>query len=469
MDFLTPITTAAQMQACDRFTIEMEPISSVALMERASRAVYNALKQEWQPRSTIMVICGPGNNGGDGLCIARMALVDGFNVKVVLVHGDRTPSEDQQFQLKLLQQYKPGVVYNFNEGDTIPFNGIDYIVDGLFGTGLRSKAEGVFAAIINQVNNSGISVFAIDLPSGLSDTKNFGAGSYIQSVLTIGIECAKPSYFSPNHNINFKLIRAGIKSDQIVPSMYFLSPQEPWISRLEKWLPKNPIFGHKGTMGSVLLIGGAKGMSGAIALAAKSCIENGAGYTRVLTAAESEPWLAVIPKAMCTTEGLHSTAFTSLFNSSIDVIAIGPGLGTGIESKELLIKVLSTGKKIVIDADALNIVAQDSKLLQQIPKDSLLTPHPGEFLRLFGFGADDPDFIHKGCALASDLGIHILAKNKYSSFFSADGEVIVGDLGNPSLAQGGSGDRLTGAIAAWWAKTDNVTTAVIAGQYYMGC
>jgi NAD(P)H-hydrate repair Nnr-like enzyme with NAD(P)H-hydrate dehydratase domain len=130
--------------------------------------------------------------------------------------------------------------------------------------------------------------------------------------------------------------------------------------------------------------------------------------------------------------------------------------------------VLKNGRKIVIDADALNIIAKDNRLIDQIPQGSLLTPHPSEFKRLFGFGVEDADFIQKGRDLAFDLGIHIIAKNKYSTYFSAEGEVIVGDLGNPSLAQGGSGDLLTGAIAAWWAKTDCVKTAVIAGQYALG-
>jgi NAD(P)H-hydrate epimerase len=140
-------------------------------------------------------------------------------------------------------------------------------------------------------------------------------------------------------------------------------------------------------------------------------------------------------------------------------------LGTHEARKALLESVIQRGGKLLLDADALTILSEDPTLLKRVPKGSIFTPHPGEFQRLFGFTVEDSQFIEKGRALAVGLGIHLLAKNKYSTYFSAEGEVIVSDLGNSSLAQGGSGDRLTGIIAAWWAKTQDAKTAVIAGQF----
>lgn len=468
MDFLTPVLTSAQMQQCDRETMESEPISSIALMERASRAVYNQLQKELARRSSLLFICGPGNNGGDALCIARMALIDGHQATVLLVTGDRSPSASREFQLQLLQLYRPAVIRTYEEGDSLVVSGIDYIVDGLFGTGLHSKAEGVFESIIHQINTSGKKTYSIDMPSGLADHGNFGENTFVRAHKTIGIQCAKPSYFHPQHQIVFDLVSAGIQTKNKDSGFYFISPQEPWISGLEQWLPKNPLFGHKGTQGRVLLIGGAAGMSGAIALAAKACIENGAGYTHVFTEKGSELWLVQLPKAMCHAQDLTANSFDAYNNEKIDVIAIGPGLGTHAARKDLLISVMQRGGKLLLDADALTILSEEPGLLQRVPRGSILTPHPGEFQRLFEFGVEDPHFIEKGRDLATRLGIHVLAKNKYSTYFSASGEVIVGDLGNASLAQGGSGDRLTGIIAAWWAKTQDAKTAIIAGQYYLG-
>lgn len=465
MDFLTPVLTSAQMRQCDRETMESEPISSIALMERASRAVYNQLQKEWEKRSSLLFICGPGNNGGDALCIARMALTDGHSATVLLVTGDRSPSPSREFQLQLLQQYRPEVIHMFHLGDSLTIEGIDYIVDGLFGTGLLRKPEGVFQSIIHQVNASGKKTFSIDMPSGLPNNGNFGEDSYVRAQLTIGIQCAKPAYFHPQHCIQFKLVNAGIKTDNADADVHFISPQEPWISKLEKWLPQNPIFGHKGTQGRVLLIGGTQGMSGSIALAARACIENGAGYTHVFTEKGSEPWLAQLPKAMCIAQDLTAASFEAMPTAKIDIIAIGPGLGTHEARKALLESVIQRGGKLLLDADALTILSEDPTLLKRVPKGSIFTPHPGEFQRLFGFTVEDSQFIEKGRALAVGLGIHLLAKNKYSTYFSAEGEVIVSDLGNSSLAQGGSGDRLTGIIAAWWAKTQDAKTAVIAGQF----
>jgi hydroxyethylthiazole kinase-like uncharacterized protein yjeF len=469
MDFLIPVLSGEQMHSCDAAAIQNEPISSIELMERASRAMYNALQTTLKPRQPITVFCGPGNNGGDGLCMARMLIADGFDVIVYRCLFGKKASADNVFYAKLLQGFRANILHEPKDLDPIHIKAGALIVDALFGTGLTKNIEGIFADLIEKINASGNTIISLDVPSGLKDSSPQNGAPYIQSKETIAIESPKTAFFYAENQVVFRLVSAGIQLQNSTSNTWYLSPAMPWQNRILRAIPHKKVFDHKGTSGSVLLVGGNNGMHGAIALAASACVNHGAGLTTVLAPAGARLYLGNIAKAMHLPKKMQAASVAILDTDKYDVLSIGPGLGSSNDSKDLLKQLLlKWNKPAVLDADALNLLAADKTLWKLVQPGSIITPHPGEFQRLFGTFPNTAEQLETAKKIAKEKGIFILAKNKYSALICPDGKVVFNGSGGPHLAQGGSGDTLAGALAAWLARTNDPEMACIAAMYLCG-
>lgn len=469
MDTLVPVLTAVQMRDCDNKTIQNEPISSIALMERAARRVYNVLQKFIGGEQRILVLCGPGNNGGDGLAIGRMLISDGYQTQIALCTFGKEASTENIFQESLLGQFRPDALSKPNNAADIDLLQTDIIVDCLFGTGMRTELEGEFLNLVQKINNSGKQVYSVDMPSGLLDQKAQEYGSFVHCSCALAIQAPKTSFFYPENKISFVVIDVGIQIGEIDIMHFFMSPEPIWKEKLEKSWPSKPIFGHKGDNGHVLLVGGNVGMHGAITLAAESCISEGAGLTTVWSPAGSRLYMARLPKAMHIAASLSSKSLSKITLEKFSTLVIGPGLNTQRESTYLLQDLLSNwNKPALLDADALNILANNRSFWPLVKPGSILTPHPGEFKRLFGEYSSGYDIIEIGRKMAMEKEIYIVAKNKYTHIFCPNGEIITNGSGDENKAQGGSGDQLTGHIAAWWARTGQAKTACMAGVFRAG-
>lgn len=467
MDFLIPVLTAEEMRECDRETIASEPISSIELMERASSGIYRKLITKIDKNTCILILCGPGNNGGDGLCLARMLLQNHFNCKVVLFTFGKTQSTENQVNFSFIEKFRPDAIIRNPKLETVQWEDHDVIVDALLGSGLKNAVSGELQSLINTINHSGKRIYSIDSPTGLFDTLPQNGAGYVNATETFTIQTPYPSFFYAENKILFSTVDAGIlhKTNR----EYYLSPEEPWKSEIINQFPRKPDFGTKHDSGHVLISGGNNGMFGAVAMAADQCIRSGAGLTTVLSPAGAVSYLSRYPKAMHLAKELIPETITDLALNRFTVLAVGPGLNSSSESVLFLRSLLEKwARPVLLDADALNLLAKNPDLWDIVLPGSIITPHSGEFERLFG--ATETGMEKKQAAVenAAKYGIYIVSKDKYTTLYCPDGEIYQNGSGGVWLSQGGSGDSLCGAIAAWWARTKNAKTAAMAGMYLTG-
>lgn len=464
-----PVLPAAEIKRCDEKTIQQEPISSLDLMERASRAIYNKFITLYPSENILHFICGPGNNGGDGLCMANMAIKDGKKVRISLVLFNKEQSKDNAFYYQLLKLFYNENIVEINTIEDLFIESKEVILDCIFGTGLTNKIDGKFGLFVNKINELSNKIVSIDIPSGLFSEQVQENAIYIKSELTITIQTPKVSFFYPENKIDFRVVNANINADTGKMNSFYLSPDLPYRNEINQLIPQKIKFGHKGTFGHAILIGGNTGMHGAIAIAANSCIEAGAGLTTVLAPAASKLYLAAIPKVMHLAKPFNSESINNLSLNKFSVLAVGPGLGNTDKTKSFLESVLTIwNKPILLDADALNIIAEEPHLWNLIKPGSIITPHPGEFNRLFGKTKNGKEKIELCAKIAIEKQIFILAKDTYSVLFTPDGKRFFNGSGGSWMAQGGSGDNLTGLITGLWARTGDAELAALCGMYGAG-
>lgn len=470
MDPGLKVLNSAEMRKCDLHTIQTEPVSPADLMERASWRLFKAICKDISQTDLIHVIAGPGNNGGDGVCLARYLKSFGYTVRLSLLLFGKEPSDDLARQLRISETngfLTPEILQSTGDLD---IRKEEILIDAIFGTGLQSTPEGPWAASIDRMNNSGCKILSIDLPSGLPDTNPKGSGIVINAHRVYTIQCPKPAMLYPENRIEFLTVDAGIDVSAGQPVARYLDPDNLRVrQQVESWLPARPKHSHKGQYGHSLLIGGNTGMHGAICLAAKACYRSGSGLTSVWAPVEAAAWIAGLPGVMFHAAPLEPYALPDGFPDKFDAIGIGPGLGTSHAAHDLLDMVLRTARKpLIIDADALNIIAAHPALFNIVPPGSLLTPHPGEFRRLFGDVGEGPAFVSALAEKSKQTGLFILAKNTFSLLACPDGSLFYNGTGNPMLARGGSGDTLTGMITGLFAQTGDMRSAAVCGMYYCG-
>lgn len=466
------LLSAAQIRQWDQYTIENEPVSSIKLMERAARACTKWLL-EHTLASSYYIFCGKGNNGGDGLAIARLLENAKKSVKVFILESEAVGSPDYRTNFEHLHKIglaPISLIRNENDLPEIPENSI--IVDALFGTGLYKHLSGNAARLVTHLNSSGNSIVSIDIPSGMLSDEPSIKNTVVKASYTLTFQVLKRAFLVPENAPNFGQVH--ILDINLHPN--FLEKVEtPFslisISTCKSIHHKRSDFSHKGTFGHALLIAGSYGKAGAAVLAAKACIKSGAGLvTCHLPKACVAIMQMAVPEVMCSADEDDSIVTTVPVEvDNFSAIGIGPGLGTHERTAQMLNQLLKhTTAPLVIDADALNILAGHNDWLKLLPAGAILTPHPKEFTRLFGETNSDFEKMEIALQKANELNIIIIIKGHYSFIACPDGKGYFNITGNAGMATGGSGDVLTGILTGLAAQGYNPEEAAIFGVFLHG-
>jgi len=459
--------STAQVRALDAHAIETLGIPGYTLMKRAGEAALRYLRTRFPVAHRIVIVCGAGNNGGDGYVLARFAHAAGLTVTTLAatspdsLRGDaRQAYEDLRASGVPVQPYEPE---RFAEGEVI--------VDALLGTGLRGPAREEVARVIRDINGSGRPVLAVDVPSGLDSDTGVPLGETVRADCTVTFVGLKTGLFigdGPEFAGTVFFDDLEISPDQTAATPARV--ERILDSAIQQALPRRARSSHKGDFGRVLIVGGGVGMPGAVRLAGEACLRVGAGLVTVAVAPENVPAIAAgRPELICLP--VADTGALAEALARTDVIAIGPGLGRTPWARTVLEKVLHAGKPLVVDADALNIVAESHAPARE---DWVLTPHPGEAARLLGTDTSD---IQRDRLAALE---HLVARYRGTVVLKGAGTLVgapgrtpaLCERGNPGMATAGMGDVLTGTIAgilaqcrdAWLAARVGVLVHAMAGD-----
>lgn len=463
------IFDAEQIRRWDQYTISKEPIASIDLMERAAKACANWINQHYTGEP-LTIFCGKGNNGGDGLAIAR--LLSGRKVTVYILEFGHKGTDDFQTNLSRLHQYPVDI--RFIQADenlsNISMEGL--VIDALFGSGLNRGLEGTVAALADAINDSGATVISIDIPSGMFTDRSSAGNTIVKADHTLSFQVYKPAMMVAENAAwcgEVHLLDIGLHQqfyEEESSSIEFTD--ETIIHSFYK--PRNR-FAHKGTYGHALLIAGSFGKIGAAVLSASACLRSGVGLvTCHLPRCGYEIMQSALPEVMVSVDTDHAIntaldADLSLYKS----IGIGPGLGTASDTRSLLRQVLNNYRQpIVLDADALNSISREPDMLQLIPAGSILTPHPKEFQRLFGDTANEFSRIALALSKAAEFNIVIILKGHHTLVALPDGRSYFNSTGNAGMATGGSGDVLTGLLTGLIAQGYKSSEAAVLGVYLHG-
>jgi ADP-dependent NAD(P)H-hydrate dehydratase / NAD(P)H-hydrate epimerase len=449
----------------DEYTIQHEPISSIDLMERAASKCTEWLIDNDLIRHPVKIFCGTGNNGGDGLAIARQLIEKEVDVDVYIFDPGKG-SDDLQANLTKLQELSKEIHFIRSAADFPPIHKKDMIIDALFGSGLNRNLTGLPAALIDHINHSNANVISIDLPSGMFPDGSSKGNTIIKASHTLTFQCPKLCLLMAENSEYFgkvQVLDIGLHHGFLhnVSTDYSL-PDLTDIQAIYK--PRKP-FSHKGDHGHALIIGGAEGKAGAAIIATEACLRTGAGLTTVhLLNGDNTAINARCPEAMTLAGDELVKKNLSRFTS----IAIGPGLGTDDIAGHLVSMLVENYKgRLVIDADGLNVLSQHKDWLQQLPAGVILTPHPKEFDRLFGEHTDEFARWQTSLTSSKELKCIIVLKGHYS-LIAINGKGHFNTTGNAGLAKGGSGDALTGIIVSLLAQGYGPALAAKLGVFIHG-
>jgi len=464
--------TANKIRELDQYTIQHEPIASIDLMERAADALFEAILSMYPVTGTkFCIFAGPGNNGGDALALARKMQLLPYEVQVHLFGTDNLSADCTTNKNRLIHQY-PHLLTEHKHTFVEPvIHEEAVIIDGLFGSGLNRPLAGIYADVIDFINKTKNTVIAIDIPSGLfADGCHHGETPVVKADYTLSFQFPKLAFFfRENESIvgDWSVLDIGLHPQGIENT----DTDYHYLDKLDitSMLRKREKFSHKGTYGHLALIAGSEGMAGAAVLAAKSAIRSGLG---LLTTCGPECNRMIVQTAvpeaiyLSCCAGDCMTKFSE--KNSYDAVAIGPGLGTG--SVQVLTDLLDNfNKPCVVDADALNIISEHRGMLNNLPRNSILTPHPKEFERLLGEPVQD-SFVAMESAVEMACKYHliIVLKGKYTRIVTPDGNVYFNSTGNPGMATGGTGDVLTGMIGSLLAQGYEPEAAAKLGVFLHG-
>jgi NAD(P)H-hydrate epimerase len=463
---LQKILSAQQTREADAFTIQNEPIASISLMERASQAFVDEFLKYETSTSKIAVVCGSGNNGGDGFAITRLLKAQGFDVTAFLIPFREELSPDCKINADRLDAF----LFVRPTDEQLHFNSYDIVIDAIFGTGLKRPAEGFVANVISKINQSKAKVYSVDLPSGLFSDELTNSDSVVQSDVTISFQRPKKAFFFPENTDfikSWKVVDIGLNEDFIQQQD---SVEYVLDHRISTQLKPRKRYSHKGSYGHALIISGSYGKMGATVLASKACLRSGAGLlTTYLPKCGYNILQTSVPEAMCLTDA-HTGFISKLPDlKKYNAIGVGPGLGTHPEATEVIAKLLSQATApLVVDADALNIISQNKSLLSQLPKKTILTPHIKEFDRMFGNSATSQERYEKQRSFSIEQKVIIVLKDAHTCISDSEGNLYFNTSGNPGMATGGSGDVLTGIITGLLAQNYSALQAALLGVYYHG-
>ncbi len=468
------ILKSSQIREVDSYTIQNEPIKSIDLMERAAMQITSWINRHLLLEKRIKIFVGPGNNGGDGLAIARQLNELKYIVEVFILKISNKLSEDCQINLDRLSEINNIKVKEINCREDFPeIHNDDIILDALFGSGLTRKLEGLPKELVGYLNDSDADIIAIDIPSGLFGESNSGNDydAIIKAKHTLTFQLPKLSFlFAENETYvgEWHVLPIGLNQEFIesLDSEFYIVTKEI----IQQEIQKRSKFSHKGTFGHVLLIAGSYGKMGAAILGAKASLRTGSGLVTVhVPKIGYEIMQTAMPEAMI------SIDWSDVIFSNIDdvdqytAVGIGPGIGCKQNTKKGLEALLNlVSEPMVIDADGLNILSSKNELIAKIPKHSILTPHPKEFERLIGRSLKGLERINAQIEFSKENQLYVVLKGAYTSISCPNGECYFNSTGNPGMATAGSGDVLTGVILSLLGQGYNPKMAAIIGVYLHG-
>ena len=478
------ILPVEKIREADTFTIENEPIDSVDLMERAASKVYDWFMKRCKTKEvSVKIFCGIGNNGGDGLALARMLFFTGIIPQVFVVRFSDKMSRDCEVNFNRLKEETETPMYDiFSEDDFPLINDKDIVVDAIFGSGLNRNIEGFAAELIKYLNDNNAIRIAIDIPSGLfadggqqsmfiAHSSQLIAHSIFKADYTLSFQFPKLAFMFPENDAfvgRWEVLDIGLHKDFIdnVETLNFYTTEDMAMPILRK----RTKFSHKGTYGHALLVAGSSGKTGAALLAAEACLRTGVG---LLTA--HLPKDALLPMQIYLPEAMTSIDKSETYCTEIDdiipytAIGVGPGIGKNTETATLLKKIIQEATQpLVLDADALNIISENPTWLSFLPDNTILTPHPKEFERLFGKTNNSYERLELQRKMSVIHNIIIVLKGAHTAITFPNGTCFFNSTGNPGMATAGSGDVLTGMILSLLAQRYTPQESALLGVYLHG-
>jgi NAD(P)H-hydrate epimerase len=484
------VVSAEEMKWCDETTINKIGIPGIVLMEHAGAAIARHILQTLRPVESkhIVVVCGKGNNGGDGFVVARHLAGKGAAITVLMLSPASQLTKDALAEYQLLKHASgPGStqisIQRFSSGLTMKLRSFDAIVDAIFGTGFTGKAKPPYSHAIEWINGQNVTVFAVDIPSGLNATNGIVEHVAVRAHSTItfgmkklGIVLNQGKEFCGTVEVADIGIPAKVIESKALSETYLVDENDIRVS-----LPKRPSTAHKYSVGKVLVIAGSKGLTGAAAMCATSCLRAGCGAVVLATPDAVYPILSrkltevMVTPLPSTDDGSASEAGFDILRTKFDwadVIAIGPGLSQHPETQRLVLNVLREYHgRVLLDADGLNALAiAGVDALRHLKGEIILTPHTGEFARLIGRDSQgiDRERIELSRGFAKQFRQTLVLKGAPTVTATRSGRIYINSTGNPGMATAGSGDVLSGIIAGLWAQGMAVESAAMAGVYLHG-
>ena len=495
------ILPVEKIREADTFTIENEPVDSIDLMERAASKVYEWFMKRCKTKEvSVKIFCGIGNNGGDGLALARMLYATNIIPQVFVVRYSEKMSADCEVNFNRLKEETDVMMYDiFSEDDFPQIYDNDIVIDAIFGSGLNRPIEGFTAELIKYINKTNAIKIAIDIPSGLiletrklrnSETQKsqqstvngqqhspiahgsrLTAHSILKADYTLSFQFPKLAFMFPEYDAfigKWEVLDINLHKDFIdnVETLNFYTTEDV----VKPIIRKRTKFSHKGIYGHALLVAGSSGKTGAALLAAEACLRTGAGLlTAHLPKDALLPMQVYLPEAMTSVDKsiIHCTEINDILPYT--AIGVGPGIGKNDETLTLLKKIIQEATQpLVLDADALNIIADNPTWLSFLPDNTILTPHPKEFDRMFGMTNNSFERLELQRKMSVAHNIIIVQKGAHTAITFPNGTCFFNSTGNPGMATAGSGDVLTGVILSLLAQRYTPQEAALLGVYIHG-
>lgn len=461
-----------KIREADAYTIKNEPIESIDLMERAALACYEWLRPFLKKNTKVKIVCGPGNNGGDGLAIARMLAEDEINVAVWILNFTDKRSAD--FKVNQERLYRIGSVDIIEISDVAKLPEIEdevVIVDAIFGSGLSKPIKGFVAELIEKINASSAVCVAIDIPSGLNADDNTKDAIIIKANYTLSFEFPKYAFFfAENHEYvgDWHVLPIGLHGGFVeeIDVKNYLTTALTAVDLIKE----RSKFSHKGNYGHALLIAGSNAKMGAAVLASKACLRSGVGLLTTHISFKGNHILqTAVPEAMLSLDRFENYISEVPELATYNAIGVGPGIGMEEQSHNA-IKVLIQNAKVplVFDADALNILAENKTWFGFLQPNAIITPHPKEFDRIAGSSDNDFDRLQLALDFAVKYQVIVVLKGAHTAVCSPQGNCYFNSTGNPGMATGGSGDVLTGVILGLLAQSYSALDACILAVFIHG-
>ena len=467
------IFNSNKCKSMDEEAIKKYGIPSIILMENAARGIFEDIHKEW---NSFLVLCGKGNNGGDGLALARQLVTEGKNVKVFIISNDDNYSTDFKTNYEILKKIigKDKISYirckdDIKEEFVKDLSEYDVTIDGIFGVGLNRRLDSWIQDVINNINMYSRFIVALDVPSGLDCNLGIELDTAVKANITYTFEVIKRGFLSYNafkYTGEIKVIKIGIPNNvkkNNSDKVYMLENKE-----YKSFIPSRELYGHKGDYGRTLIIAGSKGFSGAAYITTECAVRTGAGLVTLACKEDIQDILSEkLIEAM--TISCKDYNLKSIIKKS-DSIAFGPGFGIGEYEENLLLEVINNSIcPLVIDADGITLLARNRDLLEKLKGRAVITPHPGEMARLLDVTVNEIESnrIDISIEFAKKYGIVVLLKG-YNTIITDGNNTYINPTGNSKMASGGMGDALTGIITAFISQKVNILDSALIGAYLHG-